>query len=436
MNDARLQQLRAEVRAWEHEQFGSLPAERSGAVRDFRAPPGNWPRLQIPIWDEAMEIRAAVSPDCSFRLLRDALLAAKKSVDVYIYNLQSDRIAELLRALPAGVKLRIMFDVTDHNATSKEQAELATIKQSEQKAAPSAGNRRIFTVCHQKYVVIDNTAVVLGSANWAESSIPYVLKPGTFKKGNREWLLHLKSAAVAEWFTNLFEADWEIPATRGAPAALELARPGSVMVPARAIDPPKPVDVLISPKGANVQITPVISPQNYFEDVGQLIRSAKKSIYIQQQYILVGGAKVEALIQDVAHQASELDVRIMVSPTFPQNWERSVKTLSLFGLQGKLKALNLDHYVHLHNKGLIIDGKHVVVSSTNWSQNSIDSAREAGVIITSKQAAAFFGKAFKTDWDRGWDPSEVNTRTRQLFRDTPDLEPGAFVEVPSSELVS
>ena len=369
MNDARLEQLRTEVRAWERAQFGLPPGEPAAGARGLRAPPGDWPRLQIPQWKEAMEVRAAVSPDCSFRLLRDALSAAKKSVDVYIYNLQSDRIAELLRDLPAGVKLRIMFDVTDHTAARSEQAELATIKQAEEKEAPSAGNRRIFTVCHQKYAVIDNASVVLGSANWAESAIPYLPKVGTFKKGNREWLLQLKSTAAAEWFTSLFEADWNLPASGGVPAALELARPEPVMVPARTIDPPKPVDVLISPKGSKIQVTPVISPQNYFEEVGKLIRGAKKSIYIQQQYILAGGTKVEGLIQEVARQSQQLDVRIMVSPAFPENWQRSVKTLNLFGLQGKLKALNLDHYIHLHNKGLIIDGKHVVVSSTNWSKN-------------------------------------------------------------------
>jgi phosphatidylserine/phosphatidylglycerophosphate/cardiolipin synthase-like enzyme len=382
-----------------------------------------------------MEVWAAVSPDCSFRLLRDALSTAKESLDVYIYNIQSDHIVELLRNRRPGVKLRIMYDVTDHNAARNELAELATIKHAEDREAPSSPSRRVFTVCHQKYVVIDKQSIVLGSANWAETSIPFLPQAGKFKKGNREWLVHLKSEAVAAWFTKVFEADWNLPPTRERPEAIAVTRPAQLMVPARTIDPPKPVDVLVVPKAGKIRLTPVISPQNYFEEVGRLIREAKKSIYIQQQYILAGGPKVEGLIQEVQRQARKLDVRIMVSPTFPENWRRSVETLTHFGLKSKLKALNLDHYIHLHNKGLIIDGKHVVVSSTNWSQNSVDSAREAGVIITAQPVSEFFGTAFKLDWDRGWDPDQVANHVNRMFRETPHLEPGAFIEVPSSELV-
>jgi phosphatidylserine/phosphatidylglycerophosphate/cardiolipin synthase-like enzyme len=383
-----------------------------------------------------MEIRAAVSPDCSFRLLRDAISAAKKSLDIYIYNIQSDHIVDLLRKRRPGVELRIMYDATDHMAAKTERAELATITGSTQIEAPSAQPRRIFTVCHQKYVVIDNKSVVLGSANWAETSIPFLPHVGKFKKGNREWLVHIHSASVAGWFRKLFETDWKLPATRGLLGPTDFVRPPAVVVPSRAVDPPKPVDVFINKKGPEVGLIPIISPQNYFEVVGELIRKAKKSIFIQQQYILLGGPKVEGLIQNVQTQAKRLDIRIMVSPTFPENWDRSVQTLEHFGLKSKLKALNLNHYIHLHNKGLIIDGTHVVVSSTNWSQNSIDNAREAGVVITTPKITDFFTKAFVTDWDRGWLPSEVGNRVSRMFRNTPLLQPGAFIEVPSSDLVA
>ncbi|MFH0956775.1 MAG: phospholipase D-like domain-containing protein, partial [Candidatus Aenigmatarchaeota archaeon] len=51
----------------------------------------------------------------------------------------------------------------------------------------------------------------------------------------------------------------------------------------------------------------------------------------------------------------------------------------------------------LHNKGVIVDGRKVLVSSINWNENSVMRNREAGVIIEG-EAASYYAEVFEYDW--------------------------------------
>jgi phosphatidylserine/phosphatidylglycerophosphate/cardiolipin synthase-like enzyme len=52
----------------------------------------------------------------------------------------------------------------------------------------------------------------------------------------------------------------------------------------------------------------------------------------------------------------------------------------------------------VHNKGFIIDGETVVVSSQNFSPAGICENRDAGLILESEQIAQYFGPIFNADW--------------------------------------
>ena len=52
----------------------------------------------------------------------------------------------------------------------------------------------------------------------------------------------------------------------------------------------------------------------------------------------------------------------------------------------------------------------VVVSSTNWSENSIRRAREAGILIHSANVAGFFGQVFEDDWKTAWSVSTADAQ--------------------------
>ncbi len=52
-----------------------------------------------------------------------------------------------------------------------------------------------------------------------------------------------------------------------------------------------------------------------------------------------------------------------------------------------------------HNKGIIVDGKIVLVCSINWSPTSVRKNREAGLIIENEQVAQYYTQLFLNDWN-------------------------------------
>jgi len=57
-----------------------------------------------------------------------------------------------------------------------------------------------------------------------------------------------------------------------------------------------------------------------------------------------------------------------------------------------------------HNKGLVVDGEAVVVSSTNWSDFSVTLSREAGVIVRDPEVAGWYAAVFDHDFQHAADP--------------------------------
>jgi len=52
----------------------------------------------------------------------------------------------------------------------------------------------------------------------------------------------------------------------------------------------------------------------------------------------------------------------------------------------------------LHNKGAVVDGGRVLISSNNWGYSSFAKNRELAAILESNELATYFSKAFGLDW--------------------------------------
>ena len=62
----------------------------------------------------------------------------------------------------------------------------------------------------------------------------------------------------------------------------------------------------------------------------------------------------------------------------------------------------------LHNKGVIIDGESVLISSINWGDNSILRNREMGLIIHSQAVTSPYYDSFWEDWNRFDDNTDTD----------------------------
>jgi phosphatidylserine/phosphatidylglycerophosphate/cardiolipin synthase-like enzyme len=52
----------------------------------------------------------------------------------------------------------------------------------------------------------------------------------------------------------------------------------------------------------------------------------------------------------------------------------------------------------LHNKGMIVDGRKTLISSINWTENSMKNNREAAVLVDSPHVARYYQNLFDVDW--------------------------------------
>lgn len=393
MNKKRLAEIASVVREWEARRLGIEVARFSATAQIMPKLPA------VPKWIDLSSAKIAVSPDCSYQLVKACLRKAKHSLKVYIYNLSADYLlAELSAAKARGVSVRVMYDTHDSGKAEQEVLDNLGITHI---AAPSTKPANYFSVCHQKFVVVDDSDLLIESANWATSSIPKRSVGDPYKIGNREWLAWVTSKSLAEWFDQLFEHDWRLAKEKRSFAEIVPPEEGVFALGTMAFSaiPSKEFDV--ASIKTPLKVFPVVSPNNYGEQILIQLKAATSSICVQQQYITAGDGVDDLL--DVLEQKKKkgVTIRILVSPKFPDAWQHSIDTLTAANLVDRLRATNLKYVVHNHNKGLIIDSRFTVVSSTNWSENSIVRAREAGLLVDSVELAKYFKGVFDFEWRVG-----------------------------------
>ena len=97
----------------------------------------------------------------------------------------------------------------------------------------------------------------------------------------------------------------------------------------------------------------------------------------------------EALADKIA---AGKEVQLIVSADYAEKWGEKMKSA------GVDLTANIHMYPDVHNKGFVVDGKTVIVSSQNFSPAGIDENRDAGMILESPELAQYFGPIFDADW--------------------------------------
>jgi phosphatidylserine/phosphatidylglycerophosphate/cardiolipin synthase-like enzyme len=145
-------------------------------------------------------------------------------------------------------------------------------------------------------------------------------------------------------------------------------------------------------------ITPLLTPDNYGKNMLFLIQLAKKSLYIQTQYIHLpkkqSPSDLITLLTAVRDKMEAgVDVRIILS-----EWENapSLDALKSFGINTSLVKLQNG----VHNKGFVIDSSIVALGSQNWSVQGSEQNRDASLIIQHEGVAQYYEQIFMHDWTK------------------------------------
>ena len=366
-----------------------------------------------------------VGPDAGWPVLQPFLSAARHTLSVAIYDFNAAYIATALVESGRAHDLDITMNWDD---TPPAPPEPETIKKVRTQLRPrfhdlivkTGSGRRFANSYHEKVAVRDSSAFWLSSGNWTKRSQPDIdpIKDpasgvGMYGKYNREWHVVVEDQGLAQLFEKYIRYDFDQSQQeaeedrRGARPAIAPAAFPDLFVPIDAlVDPvamaatPEPVRPAALPAGGrNIEVQPVLTPDNYVQRVTSLLKNAKHSIYMQFAYINYSEAEGDKpftqmldVLKKMTNRAN-IDTRIIVD---------SRDAASKVGLLVK-NGFNQDAFrqqANIHNKGIVVDSKAVLVSSANWSGDGVLRNRDAGLIIHDPDIASYYQAVFLDDWEK------------------------------------
>ncbi|OQX53927.1 MAG: hypothetical protein B5M48_02060 [Candidatus Omnitrophica bacterium 4484_213] len=172
-----------------------------------------------------------------------------------------------------------------------------------------------------------------------------------------------------------------------------------------------------------------ICNRKYFSQVRSLISEAEQSIYIilyiARYYQKYPDSSSNRLIRELISAAKRgVDVQVILdrSNWNEKNTAENKATARIFS-EGGVRVWLDDFKKTSHNKLIIIDGRYVVIGSTNWSYYALDKNNESSVLIDSPEVADVFKKYFaevqakseKFDASESPPKPSLGKRIRRLF---------------------
>jgi cardiolipin synthase A/B len=357
-------------------------------------------------------VTAFVSPDCSDDVFASVIGNASREVLINVYEFSSPTMADaIIKAHSRGVDIEVLVEGGPVGGIGQE--EKAALWQVNRSGVPvyamvsSGTGHAPYRYDHAKYVVIDRNAVLVVSENFKYSGFA----PGG-TTGNRGWGVVLEDPATASYFASVFLSDVAGPSVMP-----------YVGVPGRSEVPPgEKHAVEFTPRtfgGATVR--PVLGPDTS-RQIQELIGSANSSIDIEEAYITNETRFTLNPYLSEAINASRRGVRVRVLlDSYWYNVEgkndndemvaliNRVAAAEHLPLMARCAELRTNQIEKIHNKGVIVDHRQVLVSSINWNSNSPNFNREAGVIIDHPGVAAYFLAVFDDDWNPAVPTMEAST---------------------------
>ncbi len=351
---------------------------------------------------EGVAVTAFAAPDCSYEVFSAAVTGAEREILLNVYEFTDQRMAEdLIRASSRGVAVTVLLEGGPVGGVSPEgRAVAGALNRSGipvlSMTTTDAAHAK-YRYDHAKYLIIDGNTVLLGSENFKPGGYP---APGL--QGNRGWGVLLEDPKLAAYFREVFLLD----AAGGDIVPLEGTAAGlcTPWAPDYTVE--------FAPcRAEGARVTPVVSPDTSAL-ILELIEGAEKSIAIEQAYITNETGDDLNPYLEAAIDASRrgVAVRVLLDAVW-FNTEDDADNDEMVGvinrlaaaeglpLEARLADLEANNLAKIHNKGVIVDDRAVLVSSINWNANSPAFNREAGVIIEHPDIAAYYTRVFEDDWN-------------------------------------
>lgn len=380
----------------------------------------------------ALSVDVSESPQSNLMLTLRTIASAKKNLRINAYELESLEIeAAIQKRIADGITVEILQEGEPVAGISSEG--LAIQKRLAKKLSESliqgvttgrysvmtgkASNKpRRYRYDHAKYIIVDDSSVLVGSENYSASGNPV---PGS-KKGTRGWQTLIHDSGVAAKFRQLFEDD----ANPTFGDIKNLVRPVSTFFatwgefatwPDSADRTVDTFEAVSEPRRLDADRAELItSPDTSLSGLVKFIRDTKRTLDLQLMSLSpTWGSSDQASplnAEILAAARRGVKVRILLNdPTcFGSGSQTAANLVKYFNRLAKKEGLPLHAKLadakamgvgYIHNKGALADGERTLVSSINWNQNSVENNRETALALTSESINQHYQAIFNQDWN-------------------------------------
>tara|TARA_B100000900_G_C20598936_1_gene724675 strand:+ start:159 stop:5024 length:4866 start_codon:yes stop_codon:yes gene_type:complete len=258
-----------------------------------------------------------------------------------------------------------------------------------------------YAYIHSKVAVKDEQSVWIGSGNWRSSSHP---APG--EPGNRDWGVLVDDAGLATMVLNHLAFDENDARGHVTPVVAGDAPTGWVMPTPEAI-----VGTTATGIDGDFEAHLLVCPDNCIDELVKMLDGAEEEILLSLQYLDTdwswgwGENPILEALEDAAARGVRLrmilngafldeDIQSAVD-RFNEEWNFTM------GYDTASIVMSSDDKVtKLHNKGVIVDGEHVLISSINWGDSALVRNREMGLLLSSPAVASVYVDSWYEDWNR------------------------------------
>ncbi len=391
----------------------------------------------VPLWARAFPARFAVGPDNNQAMLISAINSAQKELIVNIYQIDTPAIVEgIINKINLGLAVSLLVEsspvggigATEHVALDSIKRAIDSRNTGSQHLfmmgkQDRKGTRR-FRFDHAKYLVIDSSSVYVTSENFTSTG-----HPDFGRVGNRGWDAFLNSPTLAQQLIEIFKSD--LDPQHG--DIYEYEDMHSIQPASRDASGNNRSITAYDSRTGDVERGTLVTSPNSLDGILNIIRSARQRIRVEEMSLPLNwrdpGITQDPIVSELIH-AAERGVRVQVllndEQVFRHGSHRSedaplrgndqtVDYLESYAkqnqlpLQARIVDVTATQITYIHNKGIIIDDQAVFVSSINGTQNSVMNNREVGILMESRDAAAYFAPVFDFDWAQSGGETSENS---------------------------
>lgn len=309
--------------------------------------------------------RLIITPEEVQKPIIEAISNAKEKIDLANFHLSNREVVQALTeaSLKREIKIRILLDSNTLSKSVTAQKIVQNLKAANIEVKPSS---KFFSITHQKSFVIDGTIALVSSINLVTTAAK-----------TRDFGIFTHDKNIIEEINSVFQTDWENADTNGG----------------------------VTPALENERL--VWSPVNSLPKLRDLIMSARSDIKIMVENL--GSTEISDAL--IAKAKEGVAIQLLTPGCIIGNALRNrpfMKILSDNNIQNKVSGARSDaEHPYVHAKMILVDSKTFYIGSENFSFNSLQKARELGIITSDSSAARKIGETFQHDWQNGFAPEAV-----------------------------